>query len=49
MQAVADNMIKPIEESGTLAFDGHDVYICEYCRRDNTVALNGWICGVFGL
>ena len=49
MAAVADNMVKPIEQGGTLAFDGDDVYVCEYCRPDRTIALNGWIFGVFGL
>ena len=49
MHAVADNMTKPVEDSGTLAIDGQDVYICEYCTRDKSVALNGWIYGVFGL
>lgn len=49
MRAVADNMVKPIQMGGTVAFESDHVYICEYCRIDQTVALNGWIMGVFGL
>lgn len=43
------NMILPLEHGGgTLYRDGR-VYLCEYCRKDDHVVLNGWIYALFGL
>jgi hypothetical protein len=42
-------MASPLDKGGTALWDEDDVHLCEYCRADNYVVLNGWIFGIFGL
>ncbi|MBI2187952.1 MAG: hypothetical protein HYU37_12685 [Acidobacteria bacterium] len=46
---VHHNCVLPIERGGTVRYEGEDVFLCEYCRTDGQVVLNGWIFGLFGL
>lgn len=48
-QRILTNMLTPVEERGTALYRGDDVYLCEFCRTDDYVVLNGWIFAVFGL
>jgi hypothetical protein len=43
------SMARSLDEGGTTLLDGDDLYLCEYCRTDNYVVLNGWIFAIFGL
>jgi hypothetical protein len=42
-------MASPLDKGGTALWENDDVQLCEYCRVDNYVILNGWIFGIFGL
>lgn len=43
------NMMLPMEQGGAALYQGSDLFLCEYCRTDNQVVLNGWIFATFGL
>jgi heparosan-N-sulfate-glucuronate 5-epimerase len=49
IRAIAQNMVLPIEEGGTLLTVGNHFYLCEFPRTDRYVVLNGWVFGLFGL
>ena len=49
MDLIYSNMIMEVEKDGTTLYVNEDVYLCEYCRKDNYIVLNGWIFGIFGL
>jgi heparosan-N-sulfate-glucuronate 5-epimerase len=46
---IAENMIRPLEQGGTLYQSEHGIYFSELCRKDRHVVLNGWIFALFGL
>ncbi len=43
------NMVRPLDQKGTVLKKNGGIYLCEFCRTDNYIALNGWIYAVFGL
>lgn len=49
LEAVAANMLRPMEEQGTALYCGDDLFLMEFCRKDHNVVLNGWIYAIFGL
>ncbi len=46
---IADNMLEPVTDEGTALYLGEKAFLCEVCRPDNYVVLNGWIFALFGL
>jgi hypothetical protein len=46
---IFSSMATPLEKGGTALWEEDKVYLCEYCRLDNYVVLNGWIFAIFGL
>jgi hypothetical protein len=49
LRTMAASMIRPLEAAGTVLRREDDVYLCEFCRKDGYVVLNGWIFAIFGL
>lgn len=49
LHRVYENLVLPVDQGGTVLYDDPDVFLCEYCRIDRQVVLNGWIFAVFGL
>jgi heparosan-N-sulfate-glucuronate 5-epimerase len=49
LQAIFENMAKPIQHNGTSIIEGDSIFLCEVCRSDDYVVLNGWIYAIFGL
>lgn len=47
--AVRENLLKPLEEGGTVLAGKGPLVFCEVCRTDEYVVLNGWIYALFGL
>lgn len=43
------NMLLPLETGGSALYEGNDLYLCEYCRTDGYVVLNGWVFAIYGL
>ncbi|MEK7403982.1 MAG: D-glucuronyl C5-epimerase family protein [Acidobacteriota bacterium] len=43
------NLMLPVDQGGASLYRGRRVYLCEYCRKDDYVILNGWIFALFGL
>jgi len=46
---VAENMLQPLDQNGTVGERGEDLYLYEYARVDECVVFNGWVYGLFGL
>lgn len=49
VETIARNMMLPLDKMGTVLRRADGVYLCEYCRKDEHVVLNGWIIAAFGL
>jgi len=43
------NLILPTNKGGGALYIDDDIYLCEYCRMDGYVVLNGWIFAILGL
>ncbi len=46
---VAESMLRPLDQSGTVRERGADLYLCEGACVDECVVFNGWVFGLFGL
>jgi heparosan-N-sulfate-glucuronate 5-epimerase len=46
---VVANMLLPVQQQGAALYEGDDLFLLEYCRKDHNVVLNGWVFAVFGL
>jgi hypothetical protein len=49
IRKIFENMVRPVEEGGTMLRKGEELFFCEVCRKDSYVILNGWIYSIFGL
>ena len=49
IRRIYKNMKLPIEQGGATIYKDGKVYLCEYCRKDEYIVLNGWIFALFGL
>lgn len=47
--AIYRNMMLPLEKGGGALYRNGGTYLCEYCRTDGHVVLNGWIFALLGL
>ena len=43
------NMLMPTNMNGTALYMHNDIYLCEYCRPDNYLVMNGSVFAIFGL
>jgi hypothetical protein len=46
---VHENLLLPVNQGGGSMFVDDDLYLCEYCRKDGYLVLNGWIFAIYGL
>jgi hypothetical protein len=49
IDSVTTNMLLPLDEQGTAFYQGDDLFLLEFCRKDHNIVLNGWIFAIFGL
>jgi len=49
VERIAENLVLPTAEGGGTLYHENAVVLCEYCRRDEYVVLNGWAFALFGL
>jgi len=49
IERIYQNLKHPIEHGGGTFYINDEVYLCEYCRQDEYIVLNGWIFAIFGL
>jgi hypothetical protein len=46
---MCESMLQPIAEGGGALYVDGDLVLCEYCRTDGYVVLNGWVFAILGL
>ncbi|NQU26226.1 MAG: hypothetical protein HQ567_33480 [Candidatus Nealsonbacteria bacterium] len=49
IRTLVGNMLLPVARRGTALHEGDDLFLMEFCRKDHTIVLNGWIFALFGL
>lgn len=49
MKNILENIILPLEKGGGSMYQGDDLFLCEYCRKDGYVVLNGWVFAIYGV
>lgn len=49
LDIVYKNLISPISKGGGTLYNNDKVILCEYCREDDYIVLNGWVFAIFGI